>query len=67
MEYKYIKQSLLDFGYSLPMVKVLMVGRKTPPLLKALDLQEKYGIPVVAWKDIKSFAPSTRTKNSIAK
>ncbi len=64
MERKHFKQILIDFGYGDESIKKIMQGRMVPTLRKALDLQELHGIPVEAWKDIRSFIHRTKKDNS---
>ena len=55
MERKKLKTILLEFGYSEPSIKKIFQLKTRPTLLKAIELQERYGIPCTAWKNIREF------------
>ena len=58
MEYKKLKNILLDFGYTLNSVKSILTLRTRPTLLKAIELEQKHGIPCTAWENIRLFITS---------
>jgi predicted transcriptional regulator len=62
MERKKIKQILLDFGYSEETVKKMFQLKTRPTLLKAIELQETFKIPCIAWVDIKSYVENDTKK-----
>ena len=69
MERKKLKTILLEFGYSEPSIKKIFQLKTRPTLLKAIELQERYGIPCTAWKNIREFISfkndtKTSTKSS---
>ncbi|HEX5330810.1 hypothetical protein [Sulfuricurvum sp.] len=64
MEQKLFKKILIDFGYSDESVKKMMQGKMVPTLQKAIKLQEDHDIPVLAWKNIRSFAVRTKKDKS---
>lgn len=45
-------------------VRSLLNGNRTPSLKMALKLQEKFNIPVEAWRDIKSFIAKSSQKSA---
>lgn len=45
-------------------VRSLLNGNRTPSLKMALKLQEKFNIPVEAWRDIKSFIAKSSQKTA---
>jgi len=66
MKKENLKQ-ILNKYYSLPMVRALMRGFRTPQLKTAIELEEQHNIPVCAWKDIKSFISSENSTTNSTK
>lgn len=64
MEQKQFKQIILDFGYSEDSFKKIMQGKMVPTLQKAIKLWEDHGIPLIAWKNIRSFVAPTKKHSS---
>ena len=62
MERKELKKALFSVGYSLDSVKSMTSGRMKPNLKKAYELEDRFGIPVQAWRDIKSYIRNTTKK-----
>ena len=58
MEYKKLKNILLEFGYTINSVKSILIARTRPTLLKAIELEQKYNIPCSAWENIRLFITS---------
>lgn len=65
MNYKEIKKALFEVGYKPDSIKSLMCGRSKPSYTKAELLEDRFSIPIWAWKDIQSFL-SPSSSNSIA-
>lgn len=57
-----IKKILINY-YGVYMVDSILSGRRKPNLDAICDVQDKLGIPVHAWKDIKSFLNKYDTKS----
>lgn len=64
MEQKQFTQILINFGYGEESIKKMLQGKMVPTLRKALKLESDYGIPVVAWKNIRAFATRTKKDNN---
>jgi len=58
-----LKKCLEHYGYKADSIKSLMTGRMKPDLRKAYNLEDKFNIPVSAWRDIKSYLQNNDTKN----
>ena len=64
MERNKIKIALSKIGYSKDSIKSILVGRMTPSAQKMFKLEDEFGIPVSAWRDIKSFLQENNTKKA---
>lgn len=64
MERNKLKQKLLEFGYSDETVKKMFQLKTRPTLLKAIELQQRFKIPCIAWVDIKSYTENDTKKSS---
>jgi len=55
MNKKYVENALIAIGYSKHSVKHYLERKSAgaPPTEKLFELQDKYGIPLEAWRDIK--------------
>jgi len=62
MERKIIHKALSDFGYTDNAVNKMLRGVMLPTLPKAFRLEESYGIPIRAWKDMKMYVDSDAVK-----
>ena len=62
MKRKSLREALFRIGYSKDMVKSLLVGRSRPSVEKMFKLEDEFGIPVHAWRDIKSYLQSNDAK-----
>jgi hypothetical protein len=59
---KVLLKSILIKYYSKHSIASLLCGRRTPSYSQALMLENLHGIPLTAWKDIKSFISSNHNK-----
>jgi hypothetical protein len=57
-----IKENILTV-FAESTVRSLLNGTRTPSLKSALLIKDKCGIPVEAWRDIKSFMSHHNAKN----
>lgn len=64
MERKYIVESLKAIGYSEDGINSIMSRRRRPRIESQYDLKDKYGIPLEAWRDIKSFISTSSHKQA---
>jgi len=67
MKRKELEKSLIKFGYSKNTVDKFFQLRLKPTADKMFKLEDEFGIPVHAWRDIKSYLQNndTKTKNSV--
>lgn len=42
---------LISVGYSQPMASEMVNGHKKPSLMKAAEIEKKFGIPAASWAD----------------
>lgn len=66
MKREFLKESLAEYGYKHDTIKSLLCGRAIPPAKKMFEIEEKFNIPVHAWKDIKSFISNSNSNNKIS-
>jgi len=67
MKRQEIKKSLLEFGYSENTVDKFFQLKLKPTADKMFKLEDEFGIPVSAWRDIKSYLQENDTpkKNNV--
>jgi antitoxin component HigA of HigAB toxin-antitoxin module len=63
MDRNYIKESLVTYGYSKSGVDSILSSRRKPMLNSQYELKDRFGIPLEAWRDIKSFITTSSHKN----
>ena len=61
MKRQEIKKSLLEFGYSENTVDKFFQLKLKPTADKMFKLEDEFGIPVSAWRDIKSYLQENDT------
>lgn len=63
MNKKYVENALIAIGYSKHSVKHYLERKSAgiPPSEKLFELEDKYGIPVEAWRDIKSWLSNAKS------
>lgn len=64
MERKYIIESLKSIGYSDDGINSIMSRRRRPRLESQYELKDRFGIPLEAWRDIKSFIATSSQKQA---
>jgi len=57
------KKILKTLGYSLDSIKSISIGRMKPTADKMFKLEDEFGIPLNAWRDIKSYLQDNDTKH----
>lgn len=61
MKRQEIKKSLLEFGYSANTIDKFFQLKLKPTADKMFKLEDEFGIPVQAWRDIKSYLQENPT------
>ncbi|UTJ05407.1 hypothetical protein [Arcobacter roscoffensis] len=56
-----MEKKLLKLGYKKDSVDKIFQGKFCPPAKKLFILEDEYGIPIHAWRDIKSFIKNSLT------
>lgn len=64
MKRKELEKSLIQFGYSKNTVDKFFQLRLKPTADKMFKLEDEFGIPVHAWRDIKSYLQENNTKQN---
>jgi transcriptional regulator with XRE-family HTH domain len=57
------KTILKTLGYSTDSIKSILCGRMKPTANKMFALEDQFGIPVSAWRDIRSYLQDNTTSN----
>jgi len=61
MKRQSFKKALQSIGYSHDSIKSISCGRMSPTADKMFKLEDEFGIPVSAWRDIKSYLQENDT------
>lgn len=63
MNKKYVENALIAIGYSKHSVKHYLERKSAgiPPAEKLFELQDRYGIPIEAWRDIKQWLSNAQS------
>ena len=64
MKRKELKKALIGFGYTENTVHKFFQLKIKPTADKMFKLEDEFGIPVSAWRDIKSYLQNNDTKQT---
>jgi len=67
MKRQKIKKQLLEFGYSEDTIEKIFQLRMKPTADKMFELNDKFKIPLNAWRDIKSYLQENDNTRALSK